>query len=76
MIIEHPTLRYDGPPPYYFPEAAMVVQCDFCRKMSERVGNNIEEAVEEARKVGFTTTKDPKDPYGPRKWTCGCTKKD
>lgn len=78
MIINHPTLRFiqDRWP---YEEACKVVQCDFCRtradhkanRVSSGVGNTIEDAVEQAQRVGFKRIRGAKL-SDPMKWSCGC----
>lgn len=66
-IISHPTKRfYDK----HGDLACLVVQCDFCHRMAERVGDDDAGlAAEGARKEGFQTVKNP-TPGGSRLWWC------
>jgi hypothetical protein len=69
MIREHPTLRFEARPGW--DNAALVVECDFCRKMAKRTGVDPGEAAEAARKEGFQTIRG-KFAASPRTWWCGC----
>ena len=73
MIIDHPRLRHNVDLGVIWgSEPNQVVECDFCRKLCEGTGHNAGEAADAARKYGFKPAKDPENPTGEMKWTCGC----
>jgi hypothetical protein len=73
MIINHPTKRCENrkwaSSSYEEETPAKVVQCDFCQKLTKKVGSNIDEALDAAYKEGFRTKPGPKL-SGPLKWAC------
>jgi hypothetical protein len=68
MIIEHPTKRYTGPPPYRLSEICHVVECDLCSKRGP-VGHEIHDAVTRAQQAGFETIPG-QAVTDPRLWAC------
>lgn len=72
MIINHPTQRFETGDGFFGSAACQVVQCDFCRKLSKRVGKDPGEAAEAARRDGFFPLRG-KRLADPKKWSCGCT---
>lgn len=66
MIIDHPTLRFDG---HYGTEPFKAVQCDYCGALATPA-RNIELAVDKARSAGFITRPGIEPPISPRKWCC------
>jgi phage FluMu protein Com len=67
MIIDHPTKRYEKT--RNEETRAKVIQCDFCQKLAKKVGFNIDEALDAARKEGFRTKPGAKL-TDPLKWAC------
>ena len=67
-IIEHPTIKRKANHDFYH-EPALVVKCDFCRSLAKHCGNDLGDAADEARRLGFTTVKSSV-PGGPRLWKC------
>lgn len=65
MIIDHPTLKYDGD---FGTEPCKVVQCDFCQKLAPP-GTDMHIAVGKARTAAFITVRGL-TAVSPRKWSC------
>lgn len=66
MIVNHPTLCFAGP--FGGSEPCKVVKCSFCGKLASP-GNDIDGALDGARKSGFTTVPG-RHLSDPRNWSC------
>ena len=67
-IINHPTIKLVSSHNFYH-ESALVVQCDFCKTLAKKCGNDPGDAADEARKCDFITVKSPVFD-APRLWKC------